>query len=70
MAIHFKKRENEPIKKVKIKMACDCGYVYCGECSCVSTESTKTNTDNTERTNLEAHYSLIVHELKRDGIIS
>lgn len=49
----LKKKDIEPIKKIKIKMACDCGYVSCF-CDCVATESTRYDTTAREHGSLSA----------------
>ena len=43
----FKKKDIEPIKKVKVKMICNCGHPYC-PCGCTATESTKYDTHSKE----------------------
>lgn len=43
MGILFKKKEREPIKKVKVKMVCNCGHIEC-ICDCTPTESTRFDT--------------------------
>ena len=49
----FKKKDTEPIKKVKVKLACSCTNYHCF-CHCVATESFKYDTTSKERGSLDA----------------
>lgn len=53
MGILFKKKDTEPIKKVKVKMVCDCGYVSC-PCGCSPTRDAGEETTGTPSGNLSA----------------
>ena len=49
----FKKKDTEPIKKVKVKLACSCHDYIC-DCSCIATEKTRYDTTTIPYGHIEA----------------
>ena len=63
MGILFKKKDTEPIKKVKVKMVCDCGYVSC-PCGCSPTRENGDELTGAPSGNLSAEICGIINNRK------
>lgn len=62
----FKKRDNEPIKKVRVRLACACSGQNC-RCGCVATESTKYDTTTTSFGSIDAELCKGIYDYKYEN---